>query len=344
MKITIKRILGIIGLLLTIGIGVFVYGGWQLFGDEINAIRSLKMIEDKVYTYTFKGDYGFKGFLEQGGAKTDAEMAHYIANFLSKGYMKIPSPEETEIDAGCTSLCSNSMMGRNFDFKDEGQSVVIINTEPDDGYKSISTSTFAFLGNAPDWHPVAGMDGFLALATIYIPLDGINEKGVCVADLVEIDGDITPFDTERPDLTIVAAIRLILDYAGSVNEAIALLEQYDIHPSIGTAHHLAISDSTRSVVVEWQGAQMHITETTAVTNHCLWESRMSEITDESYRRMDLIKDLVPSDYEDLLSAMKKTSYEKETIWTTIYDRTEMKGTWYIHSNWSKPIEFNLHQQ
>jgi hypothetical protein len=50
MKITIKRILGIIGLLMAIGFGVFVYGGWQMLGDELKAIKSLKIIKDRVYT------------------------------------------------------------------------------------------------------------------------------------------------------------------------------------------------------------------------------------------------------------------------------------------------------
>ena len=56
----IKRILGIIGLLMTIGFGVFLYGGWQMFGDELKAINSLKMITDRFYTFEYRGDYGFK--------------------------------------------------------------------------------------------------------------------------------------------------------------------------------------------------------------------------------------------------------------------------------------------
>ena len=99
-----KKIAAGVIALLAIGLGVFLYGGWQMFGDELKAIRSLKMIEDKVYTFTYKGDYGFKGFLEQGGAKTDAEMAVYIAGFLSKGYMKMPSSDEVPMEAGCTAL------------------------------------------------------------------------------------------------------------------------------------------------------------------------------------------------------------------------------------------------
>ncbi len=50
MKITVKRILGIIGVLMAIGFGVFVHGGWKMFGDELKAIKSLNMIEDEKIT------------------------------------------------------------------------------------------------------------------------------------------------------------------------------------------------------------------------------------------------------------------------------------------------------
>ena len=50
MKITVKRILGIIGVLMAIGYGVFVHGGWKMFGDELKAIKSLNMIEDEKIT------------------------------------------------------------------------------------------------------------------------------------------------------------------------------------------------------------------------------------------------------------------------------------------------------
>ena len=236
---------------------------------------------------------------------------------------------------------SEAILGRNFDFKDEGQSIVIVRTEPDDGYKSISTSTFAFLGYNADWHPVAGMDGFLALATIYIPLDGMNEKGVCVADLIELDGKTEPFDTPKPDLTIVGAIRLILDYAASVDEAVELLEQYDIHPSIGSAHHLSIADGKRSVAVEWDCGQIHVTETPSVTNHCLWESRQNEMTAESHRRMEAIKNLVPANRQESLDAMRMVSYKDETIWTVLFDRNAMDATWYVRSDWDNPLTFPL---
>lgn len=336
-----KKIIGSIIVVLIIGFGVFLYGGWKMFGDELKAIKSLTMVGEGVYTFTFKGDYGFKAFLEKGGAKTDAEMARYIAEFLSHGYMNIPAPESSETKTGCTSFQGVGLFARNFDFEPKGQQIVLVRTEPTDGYRSVSTSTFAFLGMGDDWHPVAGMDGFAALATVYIPLDGMNEKGVCVADLVEIDGDSIATDTEKPDLTIVAAIRLVLDYAASVDEAVELLSRYDIHPSIGTAHHLAIADERRSVVVEWKDGQQHVTDTTVVTNHCLYQKRENALTEESKHRLERVGVHKPASIDGAMAAIKDAAYPEQTLWSVIYDRKAKKGVWYCQCNWDKSFELTI---
>ena len=53
-----------------------------------------------------------------------------------------------------------------------------------------------------------------------------------------------------------SAIRMILIIV-NVDEALALLEQYDMNSDIGTAHHYAIADASgRSVVVEYVDGEM----------------------------------------------------------------------------------------
>lgn len=47
-------------------------------------------------------------------------------------------------------------------------------------------------------------------------------------------------------------LRMILDYAGSVEEAVALVEQYDLHDSANTSFHYMVADSTgKSAILEW---------------------------------------------------------------------------------------------
>ena len=40
----VKRIFKILGLLVAVGLGVFLYGGWKMFGDELKAIKTLTMV------------------------------------------------------------------------------------------------------------------------------------------------------------------------------------------------------------------------------------------------------------------------------------------------------------
>lgn len=331
-----KILLGLVGVIV-FGIAVFLYGGYRMFGDEIAAISTLKQVSDSAYTFTFKGDYGFKAFLEQGGAKTDADLGVYIQNFLSHGFAKSeqkPAPPKTVY--GCTAFQGNNLLSRNFDYPPSGQFVVIVRAEPKDGYKSISTSTWSVMFGG-DWHPIQNMDGMMALAAVYVPLDGMNEKGLCVADLVQIDGDSIATDTKKPDLTIGPAIRLVLDYAASVDEAIRVLQKYDIHTSVNSAHHLALADGKRDVVVEWDKGQMHVKDARVVTNHCLYQAHESDMIKESVARLKRVGDLRPTSPAEGLSAIQSASNDW-TLWSVIYDRKSFSGTWYIRRHWDKPLQ------
>lgn len=195
-----------------------------------------------------------------------------------------------------------------------------------------------------DWHPIAGMDGMVALASIYVPLDGMNEMGVCVSDLVETDGSTDVPDTEKPDLTIVAAIRLVLDYAKDTDEAVRLLSQYDVFPSVNSAHHLAISDiNGNNVVVEWRNGEIMVTETSIVTNHCLAENLDSPLTEESKKRFATLAEKHSGfvTHEDGLLALKDASYTDQTLWSVIYDKKSLSSIIYFECDWDSPLTFKI---
>ena len=77
-KIVLFTILGILLVILV----VFFLGVWNLFGDEIKAIGTIKEIDDGLYYMEYEGDYGFDEYISQGGSSSDSEMAEYIISFL----------------------------------------------------------------------------------------------------------------------------------------------------------------------------------------------------------------------------------------------------------------------
>ena len=90
-----------------------------------------------------------------------------------------------------------------------------------------------------------------AIVSLYAPLDGMNEKGLAVSVNMIQDSASINQNTGKPDITTTTAIRLLLDKAANVEEALELLRQYDFHSSMGMMVHLALADADgRSVAVE----------------------------------------------------------------------------------------------
>ena len=328
-KTILKWICGFIAGLLVIA----AVGAWALFGTFVKAADSITQLEDGLYAMEYTGDYGFDGFLSQGGASSDSAVADYLISFLSHGFYKIESSVQTG-EFGCSTICVKDeqgtvYFGRNYDW--EACRAMIVHTKPTDGYESISTCCLDFLGFSESYTPDGSMmDRMQTLAAIYVPLDGMNEKGLVVADLMAGDNEQTHQRTGKPGLTTTTAIRLLLDKAADVDEALALLRQYDMNSSIGSAHHLSIADASgRSVVVEYVGGKMLVTETNVVTNHYLADGEKQGIgSEQSHTRFDTLSAHTgPADemgVRDLLESVAQKNYpqkdgsREKTMWSIVY--------------------------
>ena len=113
---------------------------------------------------------------------------------------------------------------------------------PAQGYASISTVNLDFI-NAGGVDISGLPDSVQAIIALYAPLDGMNEKGLAVSVNMIQDSDTIEQNTDKPDITTTTAIRLLLNRAADVEEAIFLLEQYDMHASMGMMVHFAIADA-----------------------------------------------------------------------------------------------------
>lgn len=121
--------------------------------------------------------------------------------------------------------------GRNFDWNKCDAMMVV--SHPSHGYVSFSTVNVDFIRQGTGFASHFLSDEVLAVAALYAPLDGMNEKGLCVSVNMIQDTDTISQDTEKPDITTTTAIRLLLNKAASVDEAVELLGQYDFHASMG---------------------------------------------------------------------------------------------------------------
>ena len=249
---------------LVIALAVAVFALWH---NELTTLASFQKLSDRdeahrdgaVYQINFSGDYFFDEFLSQGGASNDAELISFITRSITKGI--IPMHIKTSSIA-CSAFTADTqsgdrVFGRNYDFS--ATNTAIVYTDPGEGrHASYSTIDLSFLGLDADKDVETIGQKFLTLAAPYVPLDGINDAGVACGIFMSYQGEGkgTPTDTQtdRPDITSTTLLRLILDYADSVEDAVALAQQYDLHDSARSCFHYMVADSTgRSAILEWVG-------------------------------------------------------------------------------------------
>ena len=336
---------------------IVVAGGsmYCMFHNQYAAAQSVEQVGDKMYTMTYEGDYGLDEFLEQGGASSSNEIAAFVCRHLFYGLVSPPDVQPAEF--GCSFITTKDkdgsvLTGRNFDWPNCKSPIVIVRTRPDKGYASLSTACISFLGFSDDWKPNGVADKMALIAAIYAPLDGMNEKGLVVSDLVAGDHTKTNQKTGRTNLTTTSAIRVLLDKAANVEEALQLLESCDMHSDIDFSHHLAISDAKgKSVVVEWVDNKMLVEESPLCTNHYLAESRMKDYSiysEDSHRRYDSMKqmrDSLPTmNPSDVTESIRRVAAKEMTRWSVVFDSKALTATYYQYSDFSKPYSTTIKQQ
>lgn len=229
-----------------------------LFGNELKTLDSIKKIDEHpLYTMDYAGDYGIDEFLEQGGASNDAELIDFVVGRLLKGLpIEIELPNLACSTFNAETPLGDAVFGRNFDL--EFSPGMMVRTNPEDGYASLSMVNLAFIGYGEDKLPDDLASSIVSLAAPFAPLDGVNEKGLAVGVLL-IDTEATDQRTDRVDITTTTAIRMMLDRCATVDEAVALLGKYDMHASGGRSYHFQIADASgKTVVIEYIGDEMNV--------------------------------------------------------------------------------------
>lgn len=313
---------------------------------SITPDSQVQQLEPGLSAVSYSGDYGLDAFLEQGGAASDAAVVQFLAEHLGAGGISLQSGS-----FGCSTLSAPApdrhiLFGRNFDWN--ACDALVVQSTPEHGCASISTVNLDFLGGYAGQLP----EEALTLAALYAPLDGMNDQGLCVAVLMIQDSDTIEQDTEKPDLTTTTAVRLLLDQAANVEEALELLEQYDLHASMGMMVHFALSDAQgNSVVVEYVADEMVVTETPVVTNFYLAEGEKQGIgTQQSHTRFEILTETLKQQpqmtLEQLRDAMDSVSKDnfgefESTEWTILYDQTSGEAVYFHREHYGSGYRFIL---
>lgn len=323
--------------------------------EYITMTDTINELESGFSVVRLKGDYGFDKFLEQGGAKSDAEVLKYLTTTLL-GEVNGLSFEGMAF--GCSTISVKNKeggyyFGRNFDW--DTCDAMVVACYPENKYASISTVNLDFVKQGAGFASNFMGEETLKIASLYAPLDGMNEKGLCVSVNMIQDSDTISQNSDKTDITTTTAIRLLLNRAATVEEAIEILKQYDFHASMNYMVHLAIADNTgKSVAVEYINNQMQVIETPILTNYYLAKGEKNGIgTKQSHTRFGILQDALQEnnvmDAEQVRNTLRSVSKGnfgefESTEWSAVFDQKALTVTYYHRENYDKAFVFRLLDQ
>jgi hypothetical protein len=242
------------------------------------------------------------------------------------------------------------LYGRNFDW--EFSPTLLLFTDSPDGYASVSMVDLTFLDISPnrsmnlDTLPSAELTALLTAPSM--PFDGMNAYGLTVGMAAVPDEfiDDASYDPGKPMIGSIGIIRLVLDHARDVDEAVDIFRQYNIDFRGGPPiHYLLAEPSGKAVLLEYYQGEMVLLPNEKpwhiATNHL----RATAFGDGGCRRYHTISDqLSKMDGQlDEQAAMQLLSDVKQGItqWSSVYNMTNGEINVVIAGDYGTSYSFHL---
>ena len=324
-------------------------------------LRTFKKIsETTLYSMEYTADYQLDRLLSMG-AGSDTEFANNVCKILLNGF-----PVKVKPEGACSTFVAStpdkhSLFARNFDYK--SGMAMLIKAAPKNGYRSIALSNLGHIGFDKEHLPDKGIiSKFRTLASVYSPLDGMNEKGFAVAVNTAAE-QVTRQNTGKTPVMTTLAIRVLLDRAANVEEGIGILKSIDMNSSGKIGYHFQMADrSGDSAIVEYLDNEMIVIRkkpedrSFCLTNFTLSTEARNGTGKERFEIMDKRlkeKGAVMSGEEamELLDEARMDGhkyyepghmyYDSITQWSVIYDLSECTATVALKSVFDKKYEFSI---
>ncbi len=299
-----------------------------LLWNHIRTIMTVNKVSDGLYTMSNLECTDTKGLLGSGASDIDSLLGWILDNHL---YGAPNIFDESNFGFGCAAFAAvtpegDHLFGRNFDYIETD--CLLVYSKPEGAYASIGLADLGVLGvgqtypASPD--SVAGK--MVMVIMPYIVMDGMNDQGVGAGILQVTEGE-THQDNGKPDLLVFCAVRAILDNCASVDEAITLLDSYDIHSDLEISYHLFITDkSGRYVVVEWLDGEMVAVDYPCCTNSIVAPGQYYN-TGEPDDRLGKIEECLTPDLiiteSEAMSLLEQVKNTGATEWSCVYDLDDL---------------------
>ncbi|MFE0148461.1 linear amide C-N hydrolase [Nonomuraea sp. NPDC059007] len=281
--------------------------------DEIaRTAAGLRRLDDMpLYEMTFHGGYDAEAPL------TEAELARNGDGWA------------------CSLFHRPGRFGRNFDW--DPNPAMVVHADPPDGYASLSQVDVSYVfppAARPDLK--SAQDRRRLAHAVLMPFDGMNEKGLAVGLAQAPHADLPARTPGRTVVSGTRIIRLMLDRAATVPEAIELMRRYDLDFSGGPQLHYLIADRAgRSVVVEFAEGRMNVIDERYLTNITMTGAdRNTKLADRRYRLLS------EGDGTEPMQLLKRVA-QTHTRWSIVYDQENLTAKIVTAQRWDRVRDLRL---
>ena len=246
-----KVLFWILGILAALCIAVYC-----IWSGEIRTVSTIASHDGNKYLYwmEYKAAYDLDDVIERD-IDENAELLDYIMGRIGKGLpIKMKSAQVADETGematfNCTSFQAAKAdgkgfwFGRNYDYFKNPTMVTV--SYPKKGYASIACSDMSHFGYSLEKLPTSFISKLSCLASIYAPVDGMNERGLCTS-IMALPRQASQQDTPKHDVGSTIIMRLWLDRCATVSEALALLETVDVRhdAAVGSGYHYMVADAS----------------------------------------------------------------------------------------------------
>ena len=236
---------------LGIALGAIIIAALCVWQGELRTILSIEQVSDDdpyLYYVDYKASYDLDAVLE-AGIDANTKLVEFVIGQLTRGIYKPDlSGAQTGNGFACTSFQARNaegdgyLFGRNYDFFKNP--TLVLRSTPRDGYASLSTCDLSHLGYKLGKLPDGLASKALCLAAVYAPMDGMNEKGLCIS-IMALPKQAAWQDTGKPVVGTSILMRLILDRCATVDEALELVNSVDVRhdQTAGGGYHYLVADA-----------------------------------------------------------------------------------------------------
>jgi hypothetical protein len=267
---------------------------------------------------------------------------HYQGAYESQDGTSAPLPSPHAAAApvwGCSLFAAlgdaaGRLYGRNFDW--QYSPALLLFTAPPGAYASMAMVDIAYLGfgdaRSADLTELPLEERRALLEAPFMPFDGMNERGLVVGMAAVPPGGMQP-DPAKETIGSLGVIRLMLDHAADVEEALAILSRYNVDMEGGPPIHYLLADrSGRAALAEFYRGQLVVTENDATPWHVATNfvragagasplGRCQRYDRIHARLTETEGQLTPSQALDLLADVAQNN----TQWSVVYRMTTGDG-------------------